>query len=138
LVDRAALATRLDALGSYLAELRRLRDLGRARFLAEPSIHHLAERYLHLACECILDIAHHLIADQGFRQANSYRDALEVLKEEGVLEPGLADRLKLWMGLRNVLVHFYLTIDHDRIFDAMTADLDDLEAFSRALGRFLA
>lgn len=46
------------------------RDLGAADLrLAgrEPALHHLGERLLHLAYECILDIAHHVIAEQGYR-----------------------------------------------------------------------
>lgn len=72
MVDRHALSTRLDALASYLAELKSFRRLSREEFVSEPAAHHLAERYLHLACECILDIAHHVVSDQGYRQPGSY------------------------------------------------------------------
>ena len=100
-------------------------------------MHHLAERFLHLACECILDIAQHVIADQGYRQATSYKDAMDVLCEEGLLDRDLADRLKGWMGFRNVLVHLYLTIDHGRTYDAIRDDLSDLGQFAVAMARLL-
>jgi len=45
-------------LESYAAELRGFREIPREEFIREPTIHHLAERYLHLACESVLDIAH--------------------------------------------------------------------------------
>jgi len=47
-VDRHALSTRLDALESYLGELRSFRELNREDFIREPASHHLAERFLHL------------------------------------------------------------------------------------------
>jgi uncharacterized protein YutE (UPF0331/DUF86 family) len=97
----------------------------------------LAERFLHLACESVLDIAQHVIADQGYRQAQSYKDAMDVLCEEGLLSKDLADRLKGWMGFRNVLVHLYLAIDHGRTYDAIRADLGDLEQFAAAMAPLL-
>jgi Protein of unknown function DUF86 len=68
-VDRQKLSTRLDALDGYLVELASFRSVSREEFSQEGTVHHLAERFLHLACECVLDIAQHVIADQGYRQA---------------------------------------------------------------------
>ena len=122
---------------SYLAELRSFQRYPRERFIAEPALHHLAERYLHLACEAVLDIAQHVIADQGYTQATSYRNAVEVLGEEGMIDGDLSERLKRWMGFRNILVHLYLQIDHGRVYDAIQEDLGDLEAFAASMARFL-
>jgi uncharacterized protein YutE (UPF0331/DUF86 family) len=137
-VDRHALSTRLDALAGYLAELRSFGQLGREEFIREPGAHHLAERYLHLACECVLDIAHHVVSDQGYRQPGSYKDAIDVLHEEGLLDAALSERLKRWMGFRNVLVHFYLDIDHGISYDSIRQDLGDLERFAAAMARLLS
>ena len=137
MVDRDALSARLDALESYLAELRTLGGRTREEFVREPALHHLAERYLQLACECVLDLTHHVISDQGYRQPSSYRDAIEVLREEGLLVDDLAGRLKEWMGFRNVLVHFYLNVDHGRSYDAIRDDLGDLDAFARQMAQLL-
>jgi len=136
-VDRDALSARLDALESYLAELRTFGGRTREEFVREPALHHLAERYLQLACECVLDVTHHVISDQGYRQPVSYKDAVEVLQEEGVLEEELTERLKKWMGFRNVLVHFYLNVDHGRSYDAIRDDLGDFHAFARQVAHLL-
>lgn len=137
MVDRQKLSTRLDALDGYLVELASFQSLSREEFIQEGTVHHLAERFLHLACECVLDIAQHVIADQGYRQAFSYKDAIEVLRSEGLLEDNLAERLQSWMGFRNVLVHFYLDIDHGLSYDAIQNDLGDLKKFAAAMSRFL-
>jgi uncharacterized protein YutE (UPF0331/DUF86 family) len=127
----------LDALEGYLAELRSFQSVSREDLIREPALHHLAERFLHLACESVLDIAHHTISDQGYRQARSYKDAMDILCEEGLIDRPLADRLKGWMGFRNVLVHLYLEIDHGRTYDAIQDDLGDLEQFAMAMARLL-
>lgn len=137
MVDRDTLSSRLSALEAYVAELRTFRERSREEFVREPALHHLAERYLHLACESVLDIAHHLIGDQGYRFPGSYKDAIDVLLQEGILDDALADRLKRWMGFRNLLVHLYLEIDHGRAYDAIVEDLGDFDAFAARMGRFL-
>lgn len=137
MIDRDTLSSRLSALESYIAELRAFRRYTREDYMRESAVHHLAERFLHLACECVLDITHHVIADRGYRQPENYRDAMAVLAEEGILGTELAERLKRWMAFRNVLVHFYVNLDHGRTFDALVDDLGDLEQFSRALASLL-
>ena len=59
------------------------------------------------------------------------------MREAGHIDAPLAERLKGWMGLRNILVHFYLAIDHGRVHDAIVEDLRDLEDFMSAVARFL-
>lgn len=137
MIDQERLSSRLDALEGYLAELRSFRQLSREEFLREPAIHHLAERYLHIACASVLDITHHVIADQGYRQASSYRQAMEILEEEGVLDTELSQRLARWMDYRNVLEHVYIDIDHGRSYDAIQEDLGDLEQFCSLMARLL-
>jgi uncharacterized protein YutE (UPF0331/DUF86 family) len=137
MIDRDALSARLGTLEEYLKELRRLGTCRRDEFVNSPGIYNLAERYLHLACECVLDVAHHVIAESGFRQPSSYKETMDVLREQGLLDADLAERLKDWMGFRNVLVHFYLTIDHTRSHEAIQEDLGDLEEFARRMARLL-
>ncbi|HEY3568148.1 MAG TPA: DUF86 domain-containing protein [Thermoanaerobaculia bacterium] len=121
----------------YLTELRSFRTVSRERFIREPALHHLAERYLHLACESVLDIAQHVIADRGYPQASSYRNAVEVLGEEGLIDDDLSERLQRWMGFRNILVHLYLEIDHGRVYDAIQEDLKDFETFAASMTQLL-
>lgn len=110
----------------------------REEFVGESTLHDLAERYLHLACECVADIGQHLISDLGFRNAESYRDVITVLQEEGILEDDLAESLKGWMGLRNLLVHVYLKIDHGKTYKTIETELEDLERFAKAVAGFLS
>jgi uncharacterized protein YutE (UPF0331/DUF86 family) len=137
-VDRDVLSTRLNALEGYLAELRAFRRYSREEFVRESGLHHLAERFLHLACESVLDMAHHVISDEGYRQPDNYRDAMTVLAEQGVVETELARRLRDWMGFRNVLVHSYIGLDHGRSHDFILRDLGDLEDYARAMASLLA
>ena len=138
MVDQNAIASRLSALNRYCERLAGFRQLSREEFLADEDVYQLAERYLHLVCESMLDIAQHVISDVGFRQPEDYKDTMEVLREEAILDDKLAARLKEWMGFRNVLVHLYLRIDHNRSYDAIQESLEDPRSFAERMAeRFL-
>lgn len=137
MVDAEVLRRRLDALLDYLGCLEAFRSDDRERFIANRDRHHLAERYLHLAVESALDIANHLIADAGFEAPETYRDAFAILVRHGVLDSALGQRLQSWTGMRNILVHLYLDIDHGLTWDAIQSDLDDLRRFAQIAARKL-
>jgi uncharacterized protein YutE (UPF0331/DUF86 family) len=129
-VDAEILRRRLDALLGYLDRLERFRAFDRDEFVADSDTHHLAERFLHLAMESVLDIANHLIADAGMEAPETYRDTFIVLARHGVIPADLSEPLQSWAGFRNVLVHAYLAIDHGISYDAITRELDVLRAFA--------
>ena len=136
MVDIAIFSRRLDALEGYL---QRLRSLGRAtesEYVANPNIHDLAARYLHLAAEAAIDIANHWICDAGLRTPDTNRDVFLVLEQAGEIDRSLSDRLQNWASFRNVLVHEYLTIDHGIAYRAIRDELGALDALRRwALGK---
>lgn len=137
MVDAEVLRRRIDALLRYIDRLERFAELTREQFIADPDTHQLAERYLHLAMESVLDIANHLIADRGYEAPETYRDAFAILADHGALDPDLARRLQSWAGFRNILVHAYLEVDHGIAWEAVTRDLGDLRAFAAVAARFL-
>lgn len=97
--------------------------------MSQPAIHDLAERYLHLAMECVLDLANHYLASEALGTPETYKDSFFLLSEAGRMESDLSQRLSSWAGFRNILVHEYLAIDHGLAWDAIQNDLSDLEAF---------
>jgi len=138
MVDHGILRRRLDAMLRYLDLLRPFTKVERTQFVAEPSQHDLAERYLHLATEAALDLANHIIADSGYEAPETYRSSFAVLGRHGVLDENLSLKLQRWAGFRNILVHDYLDVDHGLAHDAIRVDLVDLEQFARVVARFFA
>jgi len=138
MVDPEVFARRLATLERLLADLRGLAQVDRQAFLQSRGYQAQAERWLHLAAECAIDLANHLVADRGWRTPGTYREAFEVLHEAGVVDSELAAQMASWAGLRNLLVHVYLEVDHERLHDILTRELGQLEAFALAMNRALA
>jgi uncharacterized protein YutE (UPF0331/DUF86 family) len=131
-VDAEILRRRIEALLGYLKRIERFASIERQQFIDDADTHHLAERYLHLAIESALDIAHHLIADAGLESPETYRDAFAILARHGVIDAALAVRMQAWAGFRNILVHAYLAIDHGIAWNSIVHDLGDLRALAAA------
>jgi uncharacterized protein YutE (UPF0331/DUF86 family) len=137
LVDREVFDRRLARLEELLSHLRRLARTDKATYQADPGLKAQSERWLQLVAECCLDLANHLIAEQGWTTPRTYREAFEILAEHDVLDDIQAGEMARWAGLRNVLVHLYLAVDHEILFEIMTKDLDQVERFARALSKAL-
>jgi uncharacterized protein YutE (UPF0331/DUF86 family) len=131
MVDREIFSRRLAALRGYLERLRAFQPTSEREFLDSPSLHDLAERYLHLAVERVLDLGNHFIAEGGLSTPETNQDTFVRLEQAGAIPPAVAARLRAWAGFRNILVHEYLAIDHGIAWHAIQEDLGDLEAFAR-------
>jgi uncharacterized protein YutE (UPF0331/DUF86 family) len=137
LVDRDTFERRLGRLEQLLSELRRLASGERAEFLLDTGLQAQAERWLQLAAESCLDLAHHLISDRGWPTPTTYREAFQILQRHGVIDALLAKHMADWASLRNILVHLYLDVDYERLWEVLTGELSQLEEFTRRIVLFV-
>ena len=76
------------------------------------------------------DIASHIVADDGWRPALTLADALERLRENGVIAKPTADAMAKAAGLRNGVAHGYAGLDVESVFAAASRGVGDLDAFA--------
>lgn len=114
----------------YLEDLAERSDAElRSDFAVMGGVRH----YLLLAIESVLDLGSHLISSEAFEPPTSYADIFRVLRDEGLVEEPLAERLMAMARFRNVLVHLYAEVDEDRVLKILRGSLGDLDAFVEAL-----
>lgn len=128
---------RLQHLRQAVRNLRELRSVPRAEFVASFRHYWLAERGLQLAAEALLDSGNHVLVAHFNVSPSDYEDVIAQLGEQGVLTPSLRERLRGLGGFRNVLVHGYVDIDRGRIYDSLQDELEELIAFADELEAFL-
>jgi uncharacterized protein YutE (UPF0331/DUF86 family) len=132
-VDPELVAARVAKIREQLRHLSRLDRVTREQFLASTTEQHAAERELQVAIESCLDIGHHVISRRGLRRPGDYRDVFTVLREAGIIDAELARRLESMAGFRNRLVHGYLDVDPERVYDMARTELNDIEGFVAAI-----
>lgn len=129
-MDREIVAARLSKPRECLRHLRRIAVSPLEDYLSSEIDRALAEHFLRLALEVMLDVGNHLVVSRGFRKPLQLRDIPSILAENGILPGDLARRLADATGLRNRLVHVYSDVDHTIIYRVLQSDLDDLDAFA--------
>jgi len=133
MVDADRLGRLLDELGRYRAHLEVLRDVAAHDYRGDRAF---AGRYLvQASAQVCIDAANHVIASSGWRTPADFRDAFNVLEENGVVDGPLAERMRALAGLRNRLVHVYEGVDDRIVHESLAEGLGDLDAFSRAIAR---
>lgn len=96
------------------------------------------QHYLLLAIETLLDLGSHVISSEGYPPPANYADIFCVLREEGVIDAGLAERLMAMARFRNVLVHLYAEVDEARVLEILRTSLDDMDEFVALLRKRFA
>lgn len=137
MVKRDVVAARLDRLQEYLRTLHAVQGFDLQKFKNDPFVHGTAERYLHLSIECLLDIGNHIIADRGYRKPDTYSEILEILAEEGVVPAELAQKMAGMAAFRNVLVHDYLRLDLEKVFQVIKEHLVHFEQLAGVYAELL-
>ena len=128
---------RLDELSERLARLRPLQSKPRSYFDEDPYLRDIVERNLEIAAQCCIDICHRIIAMENAQKPQDYYEAILRIGELGILPSDFAYRLAPIAGFRNILIHEYLIIDWDEVYQSLQ-QLDDLEYFGASVRRWLA
>ena len=92
---------------------------------------------MHLALETFLTIGEMIIAESGFRKPNTYAEIPRILCENKVIGKPLKDELVNVARLRNVLVHDYLYLDHEKVYQHIRNAPRIIEEFVSAVREFV-
>ena len=119
---------RLDELSERLSRLEPLKSKARVEFEEDAYLRDIVERNLEIAAQSCIDICHRLIAVEKARKPADYYESFLILGELGVLPVEFAQRMAPLAGFRNVLVHEYLGVDWDIVYQHLQR-LDELYRF---------
>lgn len=132
------LAERLAELRRHLDHLRELRPRVPDRHVLERdlSLHNNVLFSLLMVSQLVIDIAGELAARRGDR-FEDYTEAVRNLSREPAFPSELAEELEPVPGFRNVVIHEYVTLDLDRVVEAL-GRLESIERFLEIVRRMEA
>jgi uncharacterized protein YutE (UPF0331/DUF86 family) len=119
----------LNNLEGYVNDLKNADDINYDKYLKDIRSQRFVERTLQIAIECCLDITHHIISEQGFREPTSYADAFSVLSENNILAIESLNEYKPMAQFRNKIVHSYDKIDPEQVFGLFKKHLGTFDRF---------
>ena len=116
---------RLERLKKSLTKLEPLREKNKDEFFQDDYLQDIVERNLEVAIQSCIDIANRIISLDGLEKPKDYYGAIIILGKENILPFDFAQNFAPIAGFRNILIHEYLDIDWDEVYN----NLKNIEHF---------
>ena len=137
MIDREVLESKMRFLREYMSDLKEYREIPIKDYLSRKKDQRFLERTLHLACECCIDIAAHIISRQGFREPKDNKDLFAILFENKIIPENVCNTMIKMAKFRNIIVHDYARIEPEIVLGILRKDIGDFKKFAREIFRYL-
>jgi len=84
---------------------------------------------LQMAIQNCIDIAAHIVSDEGMGVPGSTNEMFYLLEENEYLNNELTEKMVKAVGFRNLIVHEYGNIDLEQVFEVAQEDIRDLNDY---------
>jgi len=136
-IEKPLILAKLSRLREYYGYLKQLQAYTLEDFIGDFRIHGAAERFLQVSIECIIDVGNELISSLQLRRPERYRDIPYILAEAGIIPKDFAETVALMIGLRNLLVHAYASINLKMLYEFLQEKIRDFEKFAGHVAKWL-
>ena len=137
MVNPKTITSILNNLQDCLNKLSILAGYSENEFVQDFTKVESAKHLLQVSIECCLDIAHHTIADEGYRTPKDSYDSFVVLNEKVILPDEFMLTLRQMVSFRNRVVHLYWDVDNETVYDIVKNNLGDFETFIEYILEFM-
>jgi uncharacterized protein YutE (UPF0331/DUF86 family) len=116
--------------------LKRVKDkvkIGQKTFLQDIDLQEIVMFNLQMAIQNCIDIAAHIISEEGFGVPGSTSEMFYELEENGYLNIELTEKMVKAVGFRNLVVHEYTRIDMEQVYETAQKDIADLNEYLKSI-----
>ena len=121
---------RLEKLNICLNKLEPFKSKDKEEIIQDPYLQDIIERNLEVSAQSVIDIANRIISIENLEKPLDYYDAIMRLGEAGILPLKFAKKLAPIAGFRNILVHDYMDINWDEVYNNLH-QLNDISKFMK-------
>jgi len=136
-VDAPVVYERLRLIRSLLDDLDQIGDLSASDLNNDRIRRHAVERIITQVIELAVSINGHVAAATVGRGPSTYRASFSDAADAAAISKELADQLAPAAGLRNVLTHGYVTIDLDKVAQAIPEVRSGFRDYVTAIAQYL-
>ncbi|GAB6876933.1 type VII toxin-antitoxin system HepT family RNase toxin [Thermaerobacter litoralis] len=136
-IDREKVRDKIDFIRRNLVQLEALARRGPAALRDDKIAEAAAVHMLQTSIEAMIDVANHIVARLGLGVPKSYREAIDLLVEAGILPAEHRATFHRMVRFRNRAVHLYDTISPEEVHGILAHRLGDFDLFIGAVVRRL-
>lgn len=133
MVDRDLILAKAGAIKRHCKRIADRSNIDIESFKSDLDRQEIVLFNLQMAIQNCIDIAAHIVSEEGYGVPGSSNEMFYLLEENGLLDLTLTEKMIKAVGLRNLIVHEYATIDLNQIHQISQSDINDLEDFIKSL-----
>ena len=137
MIDIDLIRRKLSRLNMYLEKLKPISQRSLEDYLSDFYLKTSAERLIQLIVECASDINNHVVVETRNRPPEDYSISFIKAAEVGLISMQLANRLKASGGMRNILVHEYMDIDDEKVYQTIPLAIKDYKQYIKEVDEFI-
>ena len=129
MVDHDLIIVKAGSVKKHLRRIAEKSGVDLDAFLKDLDRQEIISFNLHLALVNCIDLAAHIISEEGLGVPGSASEMFYLLEENGFLSRQITEKMIKAVGLRNLIVHEYSKIDLKRLLEIIQKDIKDIDDF---------
>ncbi len=136
--DSEVIQKKLSELDENISQLEKIqKSLNSNDFLNDTQQQWSVEHGLQLCIQQIIDLGSHLLVSLGLNNIEDYSDVGVKLGKHGILSKELSKRAVEMIKFRNLLIHEYVHVDPEKVFEIFKTGISDLKVISNQIKAFI-
>ena len=137
MVDKDLILAKASSVKRHLRRIEEKRNIDLNIFLKDIDLQESILFNLQMAIQNCIDIAAHIISDEGLGVPGSTNEMFYLLEENGYLDHDITEKMVKAVGFRNLIVHEYEKIELGQVFEIALKDIKDLNEYLKSIFRKL-
>jgi len=132
-LDKETMHNRLQQLENNVVELKKIQKKYSLESIKAETALQWALRYgLLESIQIVIDVSCHIVVHNNLGNAKTYAECIELIQKYRYINENLGKKLKAMTGLRNILVHEYVSVDTEKLYEMLNY-LNDFSEFSELI-----
>lgn len=136
-ISKHKIFEKLSLLDEYFKYLKEIQKVNKNSFLNDYHFYGLAERYLQLSIQVLIDLGQLIITEKQLSRPAEPQEIFSVLFNDKILSENLVNQLTGIVGFRNILVHEYGKIDREKVYEYLKNDIGIFEHYKKEILKFI-
>ncbi len=133
MVDRDLIFSKADSVRKHVKRALVKSDLDLKAFLDDNDSQDIVLFNVQMAVQNCIDIAAHIISEEGYGVPGSNNEMFYILEENGYLDTSIVEKMIKAVGFRNLIVHEYGILDIEQVYTISQKDIKDLLEYLKAI-----
>lgn len=133
MVDHDLILAKAASIKTHVDRIIQKGEVDLQTFLSNPDRQDIVLFNLQMSIQNCIDIAAHIISEEGFGVPGSNNEMFYLLEDNGYLNTEITEKMVKAVGLRNLIVHEYARIELRHVHSVAQNDVLDLYQYLKAI-----